>query len=152
MLPDSIERDILIQAPVDAVWRIVTEPDQIAQWFSDKAEVDLRPGGSGSLTFEQHGVIAPFVVEAVEPPHRFAWRWSHPEGSVPREGNSTLVEFLLRAEGDGTRLRIIESGIAALERTDAEKRDFFEDHGGGWTTCITSLGKYAPKAATAAPR
>lgn len=152
MLPDSIERDILIQAPLDAVWRIVTEPDQIAQWFSDKAEVDLRPGGSGSLTFERQGVTAPFVVEAVEPPHRFAWRWSHPEGSVPREGNSTLVEFLLSAEGDGTRLRIVESGIGALERTDAEKREFLEDHGGGWTTCITSLGEYAPKAATTAPR
>lgn len=152
MLPDSIERDILIEAPLDAVWRIVTEADQIAQWFSDKAEVDLRPGGSGSLTFESHGVTAPFVVEAVEPPHRFAWRWSHPEGSEPRVGNSTLVEFLLSAEGGGTRLRVVESGIQALERSEDDKREFLDDHTGGWATCVASLGEYAAKAPASAPR
>ena len=29
----AIEREIMIEAPVKVVWRTITEPDQISQWF-----------------------------------------------------------------------------------------------------------------------
>ena len=76
----AIEREILIEAPVEVVWRTITESDQIEKWFADRAELDLRPGGAGAFVFERAGTSkhAPLVVEAVEPPHRFAFRWSHP--------------------------------------------------------------------------
>jgi len=35
----TIERQILIEAPVKVVWRTITEPDQISQWFADKVEL-----------------------------------------------------------------------------------------------------------------
>jgi len=35
VIPSQIETEILIEAPIDIVWRVVTEPDQIKQWFSD---------------------------------------------------------------------------------------------------------------------
>ena len=105
----TIEREILIEAPADVVWRTITEPDQIVQWFADRVQLDLRPGGAGTFVFENRAtsseVTAPLVVEAVEPPQRFAFRWSHPEGQSPVAGNSMLVEFLLTAEGnERTRL------------------------------------------------
>ena len=34
-----IEREILIEAPVEVVWRAITEPDQISQWFADRVEL-----------------------------------------------------------------------------------------------------------------
>ena len=36
--PTVIEREIPIEAPQDAVWRVVTEPAQTSQWFSDTAD------------------------------------------------------------------------------------------------------------------
>jgi uncharacterized protein YndB with AHSA1/START domain len=42
MVPSHVERDILIDAPVDTVWRAVAEPDQVSRWFSDAAEIDVR--------------------------------------------------------------------------------------------------------------
>src|SRR5262245_43405832 len=51
MVADRIEREILIEAPVEVVWEVVTRPDQIRRWWSDEAEVDLRPGGAGTLTW-----------------------------------------------------------------------------------------------------
>ena len=46
MVANSIEREIIIDAPVARVWDALTEADQIASWFGDGAEIDLRPGGS----------------------------------------------------------------------------------------------------------
>src|SRR3954449_10762547 len=80
VIPDSIERDVLIEAPVDVVWSVVTEPAKIVQWFSDLAEIELRPGGAGALTWTEQDHTAPLVVQAAEPPRLFSFRWSHPEG------------------------------------------------------------------------
>jgi uncharacterized protein YndB with AHSA1/START domain len=43
----TIEREILIEAPVKVVWRTITEPDQISQWFADKVELVVEPGAHG---------------------------------------------------------------------------------------------------------
>ena len=51
MLTDRIEREIRIDAPIDLVWSVLTEPDQITQWFRDSADLDLRPEAEGTLTF-----------------------------------------------------------------------------------------------------
>ena len=44
VVPDAITREIEIDAPPDVVWAIVTEARHLAGWFSDEAEIDLRPG------------------------------------------------------------------------------------------------------------
>lgn len=152
MIPDSIERDVLIEAPVDVVWSVVTEPAKIVQWFSDLAEIDLRPGGAGALTWTEQDHTAPLVVQAVEPPRLFSFRWSHPEGEAPSAGNSTLVEFQLSAEGEHTRLRVVESGLQAVDWSEDEKARFRDDHAGGWSKAVTSLVEYlsARSEATAA--
>ncbi|MEA2229670.1 MAG: hypothetical protein QOF04_3300, partial [Solirubrobacteraceae bacterium] len=36
--------------PVDAVWRAVTEPDQLAHWFPSAVSLELRPGGRMAFT------------------------------------------------------------------------------------------------------
>src|SRR6202521_1806599 len=84
----QIEREVVIDAPVEVVWRTITEPEQIRQWFADRVELELEPGGRGLMGFEDRAI--PVVVEAVEPPTRFSFRWSHPAGDAPAPGNSTL--------------------------------------------------------------
>jgi uncharacterized protein YndB with AHSA1/START domain len=44
-VPPTIEQDILIAAPVDVVWRTVTEPDQVARWFADDADPEAKARG-----------------------------------------------------------------------------------------------------------
>src|SRR5215469_10836588 len=122
MIPDAIEKEILIAAPVETVYRVITEPAQISQWFSDAAELDPVPGGEGRLTFEDRATSQRMAVrlrvEAADPPHRFAFRWDYPDGAQPHEGNAPLVEFTLTAEDAGTRLRVTESGFAALHKPE----------------------------------
>ena len=132
----TIERDIEIEAPVEVVWRTITEPDLIRTWFSDVADIEARPGAEGALTFRADSDaphIVGITVVAADPPHRFSYRWVYPPGERATEANSTLVTFTLVADGDArTRLRVVESGLELMEMTDDEKQQFFEDHRHGW--------------------
>jgi len=33
-----IEREVVIEAPAEVVWRTITEPGQMSQWFPDRVE------------------------------------------------------------------------------------------------------------------
>jgi len=151
MVPERIEREVLIEAPLDVVWAVVTEPQHVGGWFGDSAEIDLRPGGEAVLTWEKHG-SALAVVEKVEPPHTFSFRWARPLGAAPGEGNSTLVEFSLSAEGESTRLRVVESGFPALDGSEDEKATYAEENTQGWKHELGDLQEYVAKLVRASAR
>jgi uncharacterized protein YndB with AHSA1/START domain len=143
MIPQRIEREILIDAPMDVVWAVVTEPQYMSRWFSDAVELDLRPGGRAALHWEGHGTVHGRV-ERVEPPHFFSFRWhmEHESSSDLDEGNSTLVEFSLRSEDDSTRLIVVESGFRDLVGTDDERQRHVDGHRRGWQKELGELDEY----------
>ncbi len=145
MIPSAIEREILIEAPIDVVWRVVTEPSQIKEWFSEEAEIEPRAGGGGRLAFKS-GDTYELQIEAMEPPRRFAFRWVQPQGEVVRTDNSMLVEFLLEPDAGNTRLRVIESGFDRVDWSDEKKTKYFENHTKGWEMLLGRLRDYAPRA------
>jgi uncharacterized protein YndB with AHSA1/START domain len=147
MVADRIERDVLIDAPVEVVWDVVTQPDHIAGWFGDKAELDLRPGGDAAFTWTEHGMTAQARVERVEPPTAFSFRWGLGNAEAPTSGLSTLVEFVLAAEGAGTRLRVVESGFAQLDATEEERAAYYDDHADGWRQELGELVDHAVRVA-----
>ena len=86
----------------------------------------------------------------VEPPTRFSYRWApfdDPAGEEPVEGNSTLVEFTLQPEGDGTRLRVVETGFASLATTDEQRARNVAGNTDGWERETRELREYAEKVA-----
>jgi uncharacterized protein YndB with AHSA1/START domain len=140
MVPERIEREIVIDAPVDVVWAVVTEPEHISGWFSDTVELDLRPGGDAVFRWDGRGSV-PGRVERVEPPHLFAFRWAVGPDKEATEDRWTLVEFRLTTEGDSTRLTVAESGFDKLAAPDA--RESFEGHTRGWKLELGELAAYA---------
>jgi uncharacterized protein YndB with AHSA1/START domain len=128
----QIERETVIAAPVERVWSLLTEAEHVGRWFCDDgAEIDLRPGGAMVLRWTEHGTTLAEVV-AVEPLRRFAYRWASEVEIEPTERKSTLVEFTLDPTGDGTRLRVVESGFDQLDASDDQVRSQFEDNSEGW--------------------
>ncbi|MDX2938690.1 SRPBCC domain-containing protein [Streptomyces ipomoeae] len=118
MLSNTIERAIVINAPVERVWTVLTEPAFLGRWFGngEPVKIELRPGGLLLFDHGVHGTI-PARVETVEPPHAFSWRWSQgAAGEEPTGSNATLVTFTLTADETtgGTRLTMVESGFARL--------------------------------------
>jgi uncharacterized protein YndB with AHSA1/START domain len=147
MAPDRIEREILIEAPQEVVWSVITEPEHVSGWFSDTARIELRPGGAMTLVWEgadghtEHG-----RVEKVEPPHRFSFRWIRGSAEV-RDGNSTLVEFSLSTEDGGTLLRVVESGFTRLDWPEEDRARDAEEHRQGWEHELDQLREYCLRAA-----
>ena len=132
----TIARDIEIEAPADVVWRTITEPEQIREWLCDGVELEPRPGALGTLTFRADAddrlVVDVTVVDA-DPPRCFSFRWCYPSDEDATADNSTLVTFTLTADGDArTRLRVVESGIDHLDKSDHEKQEYFDQHQLGW--------------------
>jgi uncharacterized protein YndB with AHSA1/START domain len=146
----QIERETVIAAPVERVWAVLTEAEHVGQWFSDAgAEIDLRPGGAIVLRWEEMGTGRARIVD-VEPHRRFSYRWAPIRehwGEEPDDSNSTLVEFTLAAEGDRTRLKVVESGFEALEGTDEQRRASHEMNTEGWETQLDNVKRYAEKVA-----
>lgn len=142
MTADRIEREIIINASQQRVWEVLTDPDHISKWFGDSTQVDMRPGGKMVFTWDKHGSHHA-VVERVESPEFFSYRWARPAGEAPAEGNSTLVEFTLSAHGDGTRLRVVESGFASLEISEAAKDEAVRENSQGWISELGELVAYA---------
>ena len=150
MVPDQIERENVIDAPVERVWSLITEPEHVGRWFGDAgAEIDLRPGGEMVLRWTEYGISRGRIV-AVEPHTRFSYRWApftDPGGEEPVEGNSTLVEFTLVPEGDGTRLRVVESGFASLATSDEQRAKNHAGNTDGWRSELDELREYAAEVA-----
>ncbi len=133
-----IEREVLIEAPVEVVWRTITEPDQMSLWFADRVDLVAEPGGHGYMHFGDQG--GPVVVETVDPPTCFSFRWNHPREEEPVVGNSMLVEFTLTPEGDDrTRLRVTETGHELRDWIEEEKQRYADDHQGGWAKFLNRL-------------
>ncbi|HEV3187100.1 MAG TPA: SRPBCC family protein [Acidimicrobiales bacterium] len=139
MNTDQIDREVVIDAPIERVWSAITEPKSVSAWFSDGGDVsiDLRVGGV--MTFDQghHGAFKTVIV-SVTPPHEFSFRWASAyPGVLATEENSTLVAFTLKETSSGTVLRVVESGFDAINVPTE-----YENHSKGWTSVIAEMAKY----------
>ena len=145
-MSDTIEREITISAPVERVWELITQPEHVGTWFGDAgAEIDLRPGGALTLRWEEYGTVHGRV-ERIQPMTLFSYRWApypDPGGTEPVEGNSTLIEFMLSESGDGTRLRVVESGFSALDATPERQEALRKGNVEGWEIELGHLSDYA---------
>jgi uncharacterized protein YndB with AHSA1/START domain len=147
---ETLEREIFIEAAPEVVFEVVSRPEHVRRWWPDDANYELKPGSTGEIVFgdpEQGGAVVSLSVMEVDPPRSFSFRWTHPSGATAKQGNSLLVTFELTPSGDGTRLKLTESGFRELgwdqDRLEAE----YEDHVNGWTHF---LGQLAPYVATLA--
>ncbi|MGV0741982.1 SRPBCC family protein [Mycolicibacterium sp. XJ870] len=157
MMSDRIEKEVLLRAPLDRVWRAISDADEFGRWFGIRFDGPFVAGTSVS------GVITPTEVDAavaamqepysgqpdtwqivaVEAPHRLAFRW-HPYAVEPDADYSaeptTLVEFTLTENADGVLLRIVESGFDAIPA--ARRISAFEANSEGWAHQAELVRKY----------
>ena len=146
-VPDRIEQEILIEATAERVWEAITAAEHLGTWFGDAgAEIDLRTGGRLVLKWREHGEFFGRI-EEVDRPRFLSMRWARPQRTEPDAGNSTLVEFSLDAEGERTRLRVVESGFQDLAGTPEENAEYAAGNVEGWTAELGELRDYVTRLA-----
>ncbi|AXI10400.1 polyketide cyclase [Oceanobacillus zhaokaii] len=138
---DRIEREIIIDASIQTVWELVSQP---AWWVGDKP-------GPDSVDLDGKRVVAktrfgkfPVLIKQMDRPNYLACRWASSfPGEEPQEGNSTLVEFTLIEKDGGTLLRVVESGFSSIAVPEKEQHKFFNENVKGWEQQLEVLRKRA---------
>ena len=116
IMTKAIEKRLELNAPLERVWSAISDAAEISRWFSDRCDLDLRPGGRGHFDWDDHGVYS-VRVDEVDPPRRLVWSWNHEPGTEVEEGSSTSVEWMLSPrEGGGTILELRETGFETEDR------------------------------------
>jgi uncharacterized protein YndB with AHSA1/START domain len=142
-MTDRIEKTIDLRAPIERVWRALTDHVEFGQWFRVRLDGPFAPGqpARGQITHPgyEHVVWRAQVV-TMDRPRLFSFTW-HPYGIDPDVDYSvetpTLVEFRLEPKGEGTRLVVSESGFDAIP---AHRRDeAFRMNDGGWTQQVKNI-------------
>ena len=110
--PDRIERTMELAHPPGKVWAALTTAEGLAAWFGEEADIDLRPGGAARMRWAS-GYSVEMRVERVEEPTVFGFTWQI-YGLPKDDPRRTYVEFTLEPVGAGTRLTVVESGVAQL--------------------------------------
>ncbi len=141
---DEIIREITLKAPQERVYHVMTDPSEITKWFPDAVlDGNLEVGSEPYFEFREYGVKSRILVVASDPFSYFAFRWS-PGARVADDRHvvelpNTLVEFIIEANGDESKVTIKESGFAKLPIESGASSH--NDNSEGWTFMAERLSK-----------
>ena len=145
-MSDRIEKTIELKAPVERVWRALTDHMEFGQWFRVDIEAPFATGevSRGRITYPGYEhLVWEATIQRMEKPRLFSFNW-HPYAVDPSVDYSketpTLVEFRLEPAPGGTRLTLTESGFSALP---PHRRDeAFRMNSQGWSTQMENIAKH----------
>jgi uncharacterized protein YndB with AHSA1/START domain len=142
----SIEREIHVDASPEVVFEVVSSPEHLKEWWPDEAEIEPAAGATGRIVFHraapEQALVVPIMVVDAQPPRRFSFRWVYEAGAVPGSGSSLLVTFDLEPSGEGTRVRMTETGFRERGWEAAVLEQAYQEHSEGWDYFIPRLGEY----------
>ena len=108
----AVRREVVFEAPGEEVWRALTQPERLREWFANDVELDVRPGGAGVVPLGRRLGATCRRWSAVDEERRFAFRWSDEDGARDH------VELVLEDAPEGTRLTVTR---AAAGRPPGER-------------------------------
>ena len=155
-MPDKIEKQIEIAAPVSRVWQALTDSRQFGEWFLVKMDgpfvAGQRMGGQITHPGYEH-LRMQIEVKAIQPETLFSYTW-HPYAVDPKvdyeQEESTLIEFRLRPTAVGTLLTVTESGFDKIP--SARRAEAFLRNDGGWAQQMKNIQAVCQQSGLAARR
>lgn len=145
-MTDRIEKTVDLKAPIERVWRALTDYREFGTWFRVRLDGPFVVGqdSTGNITYPgyEHVKWTARVVQMDEP-SVFAFTW-HPYAVDPdvdyAQETPTRVEFRLTPTSIGTHLVVIESGfdqIPAHRRPEALRMN-----DGGWAEQMRNIAAH----------
>lgn len=157
MIPDFIEKKILLRAPLKRVWRAISDSTEFGTWFGIRFDGPFAPGATirgvitptkvdaevGRAQKQFEGTPFEIVVERIEPERALSFWW-HPSAVEPgvdySAEPSTLVVFALEETPEGVLLTVTESGF---DQIPIERRaKAFSANEQGWSMMVKVFEAY----------
>lgn len=131
----TIELERTIQASPDAVFRALTDAQELPRWWTSSARSDARSGGRYEYGFEfedasrNHTYRGKYLEVAEGERVRYPWQ----TGLGPTE-----VDFRVEPADGGARVRLVHSGWGGGDGWDESVRM----HDEGWSFFLDNLKAY----------
>jgi uncharacterized protein YndB with AHSA1/START domain len=147
--PRSHEHEITIDAPIEAVWKALTDAEELTRWFCEKARVTPGEGGGISVAWGEDDLQAGGnIIEVWEPGKRLRQVLDPATcntGPAATGASSLTVpivtEYTLETREGRTVLRLVHSGIPDAPEWDG----FYEGTKAGWPMFFIGLRHYLEK-------
>jgi len=142
----SIEREIEIDAPIEDVWKALTEPEGLTRWLCEEARVTPGVGGSFWVSWGE-GQGGDNCIEVWEPGRRMRLRnlpWEAPSAQYDAEAASAtpiIQEYTLETRDGKTVLRLVDSGMPDASEWDG----MYDSKSRGWEMFFLALRHYLEK-------
>jgi len=133
------QHEILIDASTDAVWKAITDAEELTRWFVDAAKVE--PGVGGKMWVSWDGAEgAPSTIEAWEPNKRLRVALAPFDmGAAKYDATSPIIdEYTIERRDGKTVLRLVSSGIPNASTWDG----FYDGTNSGWKSFFRTLKHY----------
>jgi uncharacterized protein YndB with AHSA1/START domain len=161
MSADRMEKEILLHAPLQRVWRALSDSAEFGRWFGVKFDGQFAPGAG------IRGVIVPttvnaevakaqkayegmpfeITIEQMQTERLFSFRW-HPFAVEPgvdySDEPATLVVFALEEVPNGVLLTVTESGFDRIPL--ARRLKAFTANEQGWGMVVKLIEEYLVQA------
>jgi uncharacterized protein YndB with AHSA1/START domain len=92
----------VLHHPPETVWKAITDPDQVRQWFLTESHVDGSVGGKVELITGPERVRATGVVLSWDPPRLYEFEWNTADTDHPFPGERSVIRWELTHHQNGT--------------------------------------------------
>ena len=104
-----VTRELTVNAPLEDVWRLVSDPESLPRWWPQVVRVEDATGEAWTnvLSTPRGRVVrADFTRTAIEAPRRLAWRQELVESPFERVFAAADTEVRLADADGGTRVTL----------------------------------------------
>jgi uncharacterized protein YndB with AHSA1/START domain len=127
-----IETSIRLKTTPMKAWQAWADPQQIANWFVDRAEGKAEAGATMKWFFEAFNYALDVPVVEAEPGRTFV------TGGGPRPGGDGLpylMEITIEKDGADTVMNLVNSGFSTAPAKDRS----FKDTESGWQCALMTM-------------
>lgn len=145
MTGNEIRKVVVIDASADVVFKAISDPQELTEWFPDVATLEPKVGGRFQFTFYQHldrrkkktdrdarpeGRVLEFI-----PNKKLAYSWRHKD--VPDFPETVVTWELEQLDKNKSKVTLTHSGF-----TGREEDKGFREHNQGWDYFVARLVEY----------
>lgn len=137
----EIKKSIIIASSTEVVFRAITDPKELTNWFPDNVIFDSRIGGKVRFSFYKEkskdldrDYISEGTVKEYIPNKKisYTWQWN------PEFPETTVTWELKEIDANKTRVELVHSGFTGKE----EGRLSAAEHDKGWSYFLGRLENY----------
>ena len=138
----NIEKTLVIDASQEVVFKAITDPNELTNWFPDQVILEAKVGGKVKFSFykdkeREHREFDFFpegnIIEFI-PNKKVSYTWEEP--NIPDFPRTVVTWELEEIENNKTRVKLLHTGF--------EVGKLFK-HDEGWSYFLGRLRKYCEK-------